>query len=407
LRDTASVSDAEPSVVIVGGAVAGAALANALGSRGVRTLLVEKLDRERHGARGDLLHPPTLRILAEWDVLRALHDDGAIAIRELAVTHARRGLIARYEAPGRDGDAAGRTIAVPHDRIEAVLYECAARRPSVRVERGVITGLLRDGEGRVAGVRLRPRDGAGAERAIAARLVVGCDGTRSLIRRELEIEVDQAEYQVDFLYVEAEGASDPPAAVHWHLDDTGVLCVLARPRGACRVFLTWPRGERPAIGPDPALRGQVARRFPTLAGLRLAKANASLYRVVRLLARRFWTAGCAIAGDAAHTTHPAGATGMSLAIAGASRLAELVAPVLGRGGADAELDAALATYEAERRPAAARALEAAHAQALRLYEGQLFRDPEAYARAVDPRAAWTAGGAGWGQDPAALAPSRR
>ena len=122
---------------------------------------------------------------------------------------------------------------------------------------------------------------------------------------------------------------------------------------------------------------------------------------MRLLAERFWVPGCALAGDAAHTTNPAGATGMSLAITGAARLAELLVPALDRD--DAAVDEALAAYEAERRPAAVRALEAAHAQAMRIYESDLFRDADAFARAVDPAAAWTAGGAGWGEDPAALA----
>ena len=82
-------------MIVVGGAVAGAALANALGARGVPVLLVERLERERHGARGDLLHPPTLRILDEWGVLAALHEDGAIALRELVVTHRPRDQIGR------------------------------------------------------------------------------------------------------------------------------------------------------------------------------------------------------------------------------------------------------------------------------------------------------------------------
>jgi 2-polyprenyl-6-methoxyphenol hydroxylase-like FAD-dependent oxidoreductase len=109
-----------------------------------------------------------------------------------------------------------------------------------------------------------------------------------------------------------------------------------------------------------------------------------------------------LVGDAAHATHPAGATGMSLAISGAARLAELLSPALLNGRGDAEVDAALETYNAERRPAAITAITSNHAQALRLWQSELFRDPDGYARAIDPSGAWGAGGAGWGQDPAAL-----
>src|SRR6266542_6916094 len=113
----------DADVIIVGGAVAGAALANVLGSRGVRTLLLEKVSRDVHSTRGDNLHPPTLGILDQWGALDALHEDGALPITELAVSHARRGLIARFTIPAAGEGPAGRTIAVPHDRIEAILFE--------------------------------------------------------------------------------------------------------------------------------------------------------------------------------------------------------------------------------------------------------------------------------------------
>src|SRR5712691_8676149 len=104
----------DADVIVVGGAVAGAALANALGSRGARTLLLEKVSREIHSTRGDNLHPPTLRILDQWGVLAGLHADGALPITELAVSHARRGFIGRFTIPPAGEGPAGRTISIPH-----------------------------------------------------------------------------------------------------------------------------------------------------------------------------------------------------------------------------------------------------------------------------------------------------
>ena len=129
-------------VVIVGGAVAGATLANALGRAGVRTMLVEKLARERHGARGDVIHPPGLRALESLGLLDSLIADGALQMRWICLTDASRGLVAKYPMPAQGQGAASRTLAVPHDRIEAVLYDRAKRHPSVSVASGVVTDLV-------------------------------------------------------------------------------------------------------------------------------------------------------------------------------------------------------------------------------------------------------------------------
>src|SRR5689334_18872540 len=167
-----SVASVDAEVIVVGGAVAGGAVANAFGRAGVRVLLIEKVTREVHSTRGDLLHPPTLRLLDGWGVLDALHRDGALPITELAVSHAQRGRVAQFPLQQTGDGPAARTIAVPHDRIEAVLYECASQWPSVQTRRGIVTGLLRDADGRVAGVTVRA-PGADVEEQLHARIVVG------------------------------------------------------------------------------------------------------------------------------------------------------------------------------------------------------------------------------------------
>jgi 2-polyprenyl-6-methoxyphenol hydroxylase-like FAD-dependent oxidoreductase len=394
-------------VIVVGAAVAGGALANALGSQGVRTLLLEKVSREVHSTRGDLLHPPTLRILDRWGVLAALHADGSLPITELAVSHAQRGLIARFPLRAHDDGPAGRTIAVPHDRIEAVFFECANRWPSVRCERGVVSGVEWNESGRVIGVRFRPH-GASNDVSFRARVVVGADGSQSLVRRSLGIEIEQHPYNHEQVIIGGEGPTELPAALHWYLDDLGALTVVSRPRQAFRILLTLQLGQRGDLlrRPDPALHDFVVGRFPTLQPLRFAKADAHLYRLGRHLADRFWAPGAAIIGDAAHATHPAGATGMSLAITGAARLAERLAPLLLTNAPSADLDAALEAYHVERRPAADLAVQSNHEQALRIWQSDLYKDPDAYAHAIDPSSGWGAGNAGWGQDPAALIAAR-
>jgi len=393
-------------VIVVGAGVGGSALANALGSADIPTLVLEKGAERDNSTRGDILHPPTLAFLDRCGVLAPLHADGSLPMTTIAVTSAELGRLATYPVKRAGAGPAGQSIAVPHDRIEAVMKDVAGQWPSVEIERGNDTGLLHDDRGRVSGVRARTPTG---ERAYHAPLVVGCDGGASLVRRELGIGVERHPYDHEFLYIAADGPTDPPGAMHFAFDRQGCILIASRPNNRMRIAVYFKIGTRGDLlkQPDPALYHFVIGRFPFLAGVRFGRENAHLYPLTRQLADRFYAPGAALVGDAAHVTHPAGATGMNLAISGAARLVEMVGEHLATeptspAQLDA-LDAALAAYDAERRPAAAEAIERNHQQALRIWPSNPHDDPYGLAEAFNPDRGWGAAGAGWGQNPAALA----
>ena len=397
----------DADVILVGGAVGGLALANALGKLGVRTLVLEKGAERDNSTRGDILHPPTLRFLETWGVLEALWRDGALPMTHVAVSQRELGRLATYEVPAQGEGPAGRSIAVPHDRIEAVMKDVARRWPSVSIEHALVVDVERDESGRVAAARARVGD---EERQYRASLVVGCDGMSSMVRRRLGIPTQREPYPHQLVYATAEGVTDPPAAMHFHLSDR-VILVANRPGGRMRVAIRFEPGEGRELfrTPDPLLHDFIRARVPDLEAVRFTGDEVQVYPVARQVAERFWAPGAALVGDAAHTTHPAGATGMNLAITGASRLAELVAPILTESPSparDAAIDVAVGAFDAERRPAAAAAVAENHRQALRIWEAGVERDPYAYAAAANPTGPWGVGGAGWGQDPAALGVNR-
>jgi 2-polyprenyl-6-methoxyphenol hydroxylase-like FAD-dependent oxidoreductase len=287
------------------------------------------------------------------------------------------------------------------------MKDVAGRWPSVSIEHAMVVDLEYDEAGRVSGARARVGE---TERVYHASLVIGCDGMSSMIRRRLDVPITTDRYPHVLVYVVAEGETDPPAAMHFHLSDR-VILVANRPRGLMRVGVRFAPGEGRELfrQPDPRLWDFIRARVPDLESVRFPGTDVHVYPVARQVAERFWAPGAALVGDAAHTTHPAGATGMNLAITGASRLAELVAPILAESessGRAAAIDAALAQFDAERRPAAAAAIAENHRQALRIWADGVENDPQAYAEAVNPNAGWGVGNAGWGQNPAALGASR-
>src|SRR5947199_10016623 len=131
-------------VIVVGAAVAGSAVANAFGQLGVPTLVLEKGAERDNSTRGDILHPPTLAFLEGWGVLRELLADGALPMTSIAVSHRDRGRLATFAIESEGQGPTSQSLAVPHDRIEAVMKACAAGWPSVNVQRATVLGLVRD-----------------------------------------------------------------------------------------------------------------------------------------------------------------------------------------------------------------------------------------------------------------------
>ena len=170
-----------------------------------------------------------------------------------------------------------------------------------------MTGLERREDGRIVGVRFRPHD-TRDEIVLTSRIVVGCDGSQSLVRRQAGIQVDPEPYDHEQVIIGGHGPTELPAALHWYLDDFGALAVTSRPRQAFRILLVFRLGQRGDLlrQPDPALHDHVMRRFPMLEALQFAKADAHVYRLSRHVADRFSSPALAIVGDAAHATHPAG-----------------------------------------------------------------------------------------------------
>jgi 2-polyprenyl-6-methoxyphenol hydroxylase-like FAD-dependent oxidoreductase len=162
-------------VVIAGGSVAGSALAILLGRQGVRATVLEKSPKPEHYkvVCSHFIQAGATPVLRRLGVTEAMERAGAV----------RNGI--EVFTPG------GGWYVMPDDdfgynlrreKLDPMLRELAATTPGVDVRRGVtVTGLVRDGAGRPAGVR--GRTAAGDEVAIDAQVVVGADGRGSTVAR--------------------------------------------------------------------------------------------------------------------------------------------------------------------------------------------------------------------------------
>ncbi|MGH2465714.1 MAG: NAD(P)/FAD-dependent oxidoreductase [Candidatus Limnocylindrales bacterium] len=161
-------------VVIVGGGLAGAALAARLASAGREVALIERLPSWRWRAAGVFASP------AAVTALRRLGLEEGVIGRVARPTPALR-----VETPGGAtfrltyGADSGGDLAVGFDRsrLDPALLELA-RRAGADVRPGW-TAITAD----PAGGRIDIREPAGTDRAIRADVIVGADGLRSIVAR--------------------------------------------------------------------------------------------------------------------------------------------------------------------------------------------------------------------------------
>src|SRR6185369_8208714 len=149
-------------VVIAGGSVASAALAVLLGRQGVRTTILEKSPKPEHYkvVCSHFIQAGATPVLRRLGVTEAMERVGAV----------RNGIEVFTPSGGwyvMPDDDHGYNLR--REKLDPMLRELAATTPNVDVRGGVaVTGLVRDGAGRPAGVR--GRTAGGEDVAIDARV---------------------------------------------------------------------------------------------------------------------------------------------------------------------------------------------------------------------------------------------
>jgi 2-polyprenyl-6-methoxyphenol hydroxylase-like FAD-dependent oxidoreductase len=334
-------------VIIAGCGPTGAMLAAELRLHDVRVLVLEKETEPVSFVRVVGLHIRSLELMA----MRGLLD----RIRERGRQRPVGGIFAAIPTPAPEGldSEYAYLLGIPQPVIEQLL-EARAIELGAQVRRGCpVAGFEPDDEG--VTVEL-----AGGER-LRSRYLVGCDGARSTVRKQLGIGFPGEPSRTDTLMGEME-VGLPPEEI------AGKLAELRETNR--RVWLR-PFGEGvysvvvPAAGvsdrAQPPTLDDFRRQLRTIAGTDFGVHSPrwlSRFGDATRLAERYRVGRVLLAGDAAHVHPPAGGQGVNLGVQDAFNLGwKLAAQV--RGWAPETL---LDTYEAERRPIAEAVLDNTRAQ---------------------------------------------
>jgi 2-polyprenyl-6-methoxyphenol hydroxylase-like FAD-dependent oxidoreductase len=340
----------DTDVLIVGAGPTGLMLANQLGRRGVRTLIIDRHDG------------PSLQTRALGVQARTMEIYSKLGIVERALQLGKRGTGANIWAQGRKmarvplGEAGKDLTPYPfifilgQDDNERIMGE-RLRDWGLSVQWNTELVGLDQTSGQVTASLKQPD---GSIRKITAAWVAGCDGARSAVRELNGITFPGAAYEHVFFVADTEATGTMvPDEVNVYLWKQGFhLFFPMRGTDHWRVVGILPadlRNKDDVTFEDvvPSVRGEAG------AGLSFRACTwFSTYRIHHRSASRFRDRRCFLLGDAAHIHSPVGAQGMNTGLQDAYNLAWKLALVV-QGRAGPEL---LATYEEERIPIARRLL---------------------------------------------------
>lgn len=325
-------------VIVVGARCAGAATAMLLARHGVRVLL---FDRDRRGADTlstlALMRAGVLQ-LHRWGLLEQVRASGAAAIRSTSFVYGDE--VITVPIKSRDGVDA---FYAPRRTTLDVLLADAAAAAGADVSYGPrLADLVRADDGRVTGVVLEDRDRV--MHRVTAGLVIGADGLRSTVARQIEAAAyREGRHACGVIYAFWRGVAN--AGNRWHYRPGISVGAIPTNQGDTCIFVAVPPARfQQEMRPD--LEAGYLRALPECSPpLARELENAEISERCRGfpghpgVMRQSHGAGWALVGDAGYFKDPITAHGISDAL----RDAEFLARAVLRG-----TDEALAAYQSNR-----------------------------------------------------------
>lgn len=367
----APIAPSGAPVVVSGAGPAGCAAAIALRRRGIPVILIDRARFPRDKVCGDVILPEA------FEEIRRL----GLPVSELA-GRAHRCTGARYvspsgremsgefpagdlAAPGPEGGGSPRSVwlTLPRFVFDAWLLQAARATGAEVREETEVTGLLRDPEGRVRGLRVRPgaagttrseqsmydRPRASEASRIEASVVVGADGASSAVARCLGVHALEPGHLAVAVRGYARGVRLTTPFVEIHTSRRTLPgCAWIVPIGeeACNVGIgVIRRGGRGAAPRPMELLEQLRAEMPLFAA-RLGGAAIgdlkSWYLPLASSGRKLCGDGWVLTGDAASLIDPLTGHGIHNALLSGRLAGETIAGALAMGDLSA---AALGSYE--------------------------------------------------------------
>ncbi len=300
----------------------------------------QRLNQDIVGLRAGGLHARSLEILDQRGIVDRFLAEGQVA----QVVRFANTVLDISDFPTRHPYG----LALWQNHIERILAEWVK-------ELGVTTHFGREVTGFVqdeAGVEVELSDGG----QVRSQYLIGCDGGRSVIRKAAGLAFPGWDPTTSNIIAEVEMTGEPEQGIRH--DATGIHAISTMENGhTMRVMVTEREIGREG---DPTLNDlsvELVAVYGTDFGVH-SPTSISRFTDMTRQAERYRERRVLLAGDSAHIHYPAGGQGLGMGMQDAVNLGWKLAQVLNGTAPELLLD----TYQAERHPVTARALQLTMAQ---------------------------------------------
>ena len=303
----------ETDVLIVGGGIAGAALACALRDSGYWVVLVEPRKGPLDTARGDHLQPCTVDALSRWGVLNRFFERGA-------------GRRIGHEFRTQSGETLLKAdyseLPIPHpyflvyhhDLIAETFLDIAREGSNFDLFKPAIAKEFKVVDGRIKSLKIRTE--GDEDVLIKPHIVVGADGSNSVVRSTMGFATFEHPYRYPMvaLFGKRPQRLRPENYFFRYSGPEGVLVIQQRMDEQMKITLPignegiawWKKSTKEERACVLGKRADILKGFESEVG--------GFYPVRMIHAIDYVSGNVVLVGDAAHSIHPARGQGLNMGI---------------------------------------------------------------------------------------------